>query len=249
MMEFVTVLVKLLLLVIIMIIINLAVLKLKAKKRKCWKSFILRLWSKVFDGLGWVSPFRLVCVLVPRTKGSYGFVDAWVLGNLAVSVLCWWVLSIPQFCWWKMILILSYPGIRVFEIVIYQINVLLFNEWREGRKLRSYPEWRARRARPYPWLDVRRLVLLVLHNYIEILFWFALFYRNFACLFHSEHIRLDSLMGSLYFSVVTMSTLGYGDIVPKDTFWGLFLIVIQTSIGIFIALLMLARFISLVRRR
>ena len=41
------------------------------------------------------------------------------------------------------------------------------------------------------------------------------------------------------------SQIGFGDIIPKDG-TGLFLVFMQTSIGIFMALLILARFISLI---
>lgn len=196
------------------------------------KSFIVEFWSRVFNGLRWVSPFQLIRALSSRTRKNYGFVDIWVLGNFVFSLVCLTALSAPYLRWWE-IVILFYAGIRIFEVVIYQINVLLFDEYRAKKASKEYA------VRGF-----RRVVLLLLHNYTEILFWFALFYRNFGFLFDSKNIPLDSLGGSLYFSVVTMSTLGYGDIIPKETA-GLFLIFTQTSIGIFMALLILARFISL----
>jgi hypothetical protein len=195
------------------------------------KSFVVEFWSQIFNLLRWISPFQLVKVAFPAARKNYGFVDTWVLGNLFFSLICLTALSAPKIRWWE-IIILFYAGLRVFEVVIYQINVLLFDEYR------------ARKAgKGYAVRGFRRVVLLLLHNYIEILFWFALFYRNFSFLFDSRHILLDSVRGSLYFSLVTMSTLGYGDIIPKET-KSLSLIFTQTSIGIFMALLILARFIS-----
>lgn len=197
------------------------------------KSFIVEFWSKIFNALRLVSLFQLIRVLFPKTKRNYGFVDVWVLGNSVFSFLCLTVLSIPQIRWWE-IVILCYAGVRIFEVVIYQINVLLFDEYRAKKASREYA------VRGF-----RRIVLLLLLNYIETLCWFALFYRNLAFLFESRHISLDSIGGSLYFSLVTMSTLGYGDIIPKERA-GLFLVLMQTSIGIFMALLILSRFISLI---
>jgi len=196
------------------------------------KSFIVEFWSKIFKWLRFISPFQLIRALFPKTRENYGFVDIWVLGNLIFSFLCLTVLSAPQVRWWE-ILILCYAGVRIFEIVIYQINVLLFDEYRAKKANRKY----AVRA-------FRRIVLLLLHNYIEVLCWFALLYRNLAFLFDSKHISLDSLGGSLYFSLVTMSTLGYGDIIPKEGAAS-FLVFMHLSIGILMALLILARFISL----
>jgi hypothetical protein len=196
------------------------------------ESFIVEFWSKIFKWLRFISPFQLIRVLFPKTRENYGFVDIWVLGNLIFSFLCLTILSAPQVRWWE-ILILCYAGVRIFEVVIYQINVLLFDEYRAKKANLKYT------VRGF-----RRIVLLLLHNYIEVLCWFALFYRNLAFLFDSKHISLNSLGGSLYFSLVTMSTLGYGDIIPKEGA-GSFVVFMQLSIGILMALLILARFISL----
>jgi len=132
---------------------------------------------------------------------------------------------------------------RVLDIVIYQINVLLFDPYRAKKK-----------GEIYAVRSLRRIVLLLLHNYIEILFWFALFYRNWSSLFCSKYVSLDSFLGSLYFSLVTMSTLGYGDVSPIETSGAfltfsierlaLILTFAQTSIGICMAFLILTRFIS-----
>lgn len=197
------------------------------------KSFIVEFWSTIFKWLRFVSLFQLIRALFPKTRGKHGFVDIYVLGNLIFSFLCLVVSSVPQVHLWE-IAILCYAGVRIFEVVIYQINVLLFDEYRAKKSGIKYAIG-----------GFRRIVLLLLHNYIEVLCWFALFYRNLSFLFDSKHISLDSLGGSLYFSLVTMSTLGYGDITPKDRA-GLFLVFMQTSIGLFMALLILARFISLI---
>ena len=70
---------------------------------------------------------------------------------------------------------------------------------------------------------------------------------KFDCLFQSKDIELSSLLGSWYFSVVTMSTLGYGDIVPTVGRGGL-IVIFQTMIGIFFALVILGSFISWMKR-
>jgi len=196
------------------------------------KSFIVGLWSGVFNALRWVSPFQAIRKVFPGMRRSYRFVDCWVLGNLLASVGCLVASSAPGVRWWE-IVILCYGGTRIFEIVVYQANVLLFDQYRARRAGQDYG------VRGY-----RRLVLLLLHNYVEILFWFSAFYRNFSCVFDSRHILLDSVPGSLYFSVVTMATLGYGDITPKGTA-GLVLATTQTLTGVFMAVVMLAKFISL----
>lgn len=196
------------------------------------KSFVIELWSKVFSVLRWISSFQVVRTIFPSTRKNYGFVDIWVLGNLLFSIFCLSISYVSGIHWWERILLI-YAGIRIFEIVIYQINVLLFDQYRAEKVNKKYALG-----------SYRRIVILLLHNYVEVLIWVALFYRNFDYLFESSHVSLNTFSGSLYFSLVTMSTLGYGDIVPINS-KGLFLIFTQTIVGIFMALLILARFISL----
>lgn len=131
-------------------------------------------------------------------KNSERFTDLWVLFNLFLSLVFWLFVS-PFHVWWPIFLI--YPGWRILGLVIYLLNVTLFHPYQQikegvGHYVRGY----------------RRIVLLLLHNYIEVLFWYAALYRNFKCISNSNYVSIDSILGSLYFSVVTMSTLGYGEI-------------------------------------
>jgi hypothetical protein len=199
------------------------------------KSFIIDFGANIFEALRWISLFQPIRAIFPSTKGSYGFVDLWVLVNLICSLVCLFISSVSSIRWWE-IIFLSYAGIRILEIIIYQINALLFDQYRAEKE-----------GKRYVLGGYRRIVILLLLNYLEILFWFALFYRNFYSLFDSSNIQLNSVSGSLYFSLVTMSTLGYGDITPIDSLGQIF-IVVQTLIGIFMALFIIARFISLLPR-
>src|ERR671932_150713 len=45
------------------------------------KSFIVELWSRVFEVLGRLSLFEQIRSRIPTIRRSYIFVDAWVLGN------------------------------------------------------------------------------------------------------------------------------------------------------------------------
>jgi hypothetical protein len=165
------------------------------------KSFIVGLWSGIFAGLKWVSVFQWVRKFFPKITRTHLFVDIWVLINLIFSMVCLSLSSSSQIWWWE-ILLLSYAGIRVFEVVIYQVNVLLFDPYRAEKK-----------GVKYELGGYRRIVICLIHNYLEILFWFALYYRNFSCSFETKSVALNTFSGSLYFSLVTMSTLGY-DLTP-----------------------------------
>jgi len=197
------------------------------------KSFIVEFWSRVFSVLEKLSLFWVVRKSISAAKESYHFVDGWVLGNLLLSVVVLLLCSATNLRWWEAIAV-SYGGIRVFEVIIYQINVLLFDEYR-ARKV----------GKPYAVRGFRRIVILLLHNYAEIIFWFALFYRNLEWAFETRGVIINSFFASLNFSFATMTSFGYTTITPKET-WGDTLVFIQSVIGLFMALLILARFISLI---
>lgn len=187
------------------------------------KTFIVELWEKIFFVLSYISLYKIIRIIFPSTRISYSYTEIWVIGNLFASIALLCISSVSNIRWWE-IIILIYAGSRIFEIIIYQINVLLFS-----KKLGGY----------------RRLVILLINNAIEISIWFAIFYRNFDYLFKSKYIQLNSFLGSIYYSLVTMSTLGYGDIVPKN-YYALYITIPQTLIGLFIAIVILTRFISLI---
>jgi hypothetical protein len=134
--------------------------------------------------------------------------------------------------WWEAFVIF-YGITRVIEIFVYQINVLLFDEFRAKKA-----------GNEYAIQGFRRIVVLLLHNYIEIIFWFAIFYRNAGWAFKTLSEDLDSFFVSLNFSFVTMTNFGH-TVVSSTTIFGYILVFVQSVIGLFMTLLIIARFISL----
>ena len=194
-------------------------------------SFIITKGDWLFGKLKRYTPLELVRRRWPAVR-NYDFTDKWVLGN---TVLAFVLLSISypsgvKLWEWP---ILIYAAWRTLSILVYLINVVLFDPYRKSID-----------NKPYFLLSSRRSVIHVILNYLEILVWFAIFYRNFNCCFNERVIQLNTFSGSFYHSVVTMSTLGYGDITP-DTTIGICLIIAQTLIGLFMILLVLARFMSM----
>lgn len=189
-------------------------------KKKKIETFIVGLWANILAVLGFISPFRIIVSIFPFAFGD-GITEIWVIGNLFASVVLLHVSSACNITWWE-IVILIYAGIRILEIIINQFIILLF-----GFILGGY----------------KRIVILVINNALEIIIWFAIFYRNFDYLFQSKYIQLNTFLGSIYYSIVTMSTLGYGDIIPKNHY-ALYIIIPQMLIGIFIAIVILTKFIS-----
>lgn len=124
--------------------------------------FILPFWNAIFGFLERLSIFYLVRKF--KVCKTYRFVELWVLGNLILSIL----FSHIAYNFQNRYLsygILIYGLIRVFEVVIYQINVLIFHPYRAAKKGKKYFI-----KSPF------RMVVLLLHNYIEIIFWFMSIY-------------------------------------------------------------------------
>ncbi|MGB1950788.1 MAG: hypothetical protein ACPHQ9_08495 [Marinobacter sp.] len=197
------------------------------------KTFILDFWACVFKVFGKISFFNLVRSVFPSAKTGI-FSEAWALGHVALSII-----SVPAVLYiqnhYVGLVIAIYALLRVFEVVIYQTNVLLFDEYRaikagQGYALHGY----------------RRIVVLLIQNYFEIIFWFAAQYIFFNGLFSfSVAGSHESVFGAIYTSFVVMTSFGYYNVTPLGV-WAYSLVIGQAMIGLFMTLLSLARFIGLI---
>ncbi|MDQ5823792.1 MAG: hypothetical protein M3441_06205 [Chloroflexota bacterium] len=201
------------------------------------RRFVVGLWAWIFSLLRWISIFQIIKYiliwLIPSTKGKYRYllVDVWVLSHLMLAISATAFSTSPDLDWWEAALVL-YSAARVFEIITYQIDLLLF------------ADYRARLAgRSSDLASYRRILLLLLHNFVELIFWFAFFYRNFYWLFDSGALDLNSFLISFKFSFITMTTFGSMPIMPRNG-WGELATLMESIIGFYMTLLVLARFIS-----
>jgi hypothetical protein len=201
------------------------------------RSYIVHFWSGVFDKLRWVSCFEFIRLIFRKTIAKYAcmeaFIDSWVLGNLILAGIS---LFFPIALTVKIALSL-WGALRVVEIFIYQVNVLLFDEYRSALK-----------GPVYALIGYRRIFILLLHNYVEIVLWFALLYNLHSDLFsYAEQLGhqnpLTTSVGALYYSIVTMTTLGYGDIMPSADN-GRLIVIAQVTAGVFLTLTVIARYIA-----
>lgn len=191
-------------------------------------SYIVSLWSKIFHVLRYVSVFEYVRRIKPF-QGSYGFVEAWVVGNLLLSlggILFAVNTEIPKIVAG---IFLAYSFIRVLEITVYQVNILLFDQYKNPAT--------------YEVKGYRRLVILLLHNYVEIIFWFAASYSVLSNTFDLLQQR-GTMFDVLLFSFITMITFGSGSIDEVSNI-GHIVIFSQAIVGLFMTMICLARFISL----
>lgn len=196
-------------------------------------SFIVEFWSSIFGILAKVSVFTLVRKTFPSAITAR-FVDFWVLSHLVLSMVA---VVVAVYSPYLVIgyLFMGYGFLRTFEIVVYQTNVLLFDEYRVVKAGGEY------RLEGY-----RRIVLLLLHNYFEIILWLACTYTVMATDFeHKWQPGTGTVFGGIYSSFITMTSFGDFDLLPKSTMAASVLL-FHATVGLFMTLLSLARFISLI---
>ncbi|MFH1231743.1 MAG: ion channel [Planctomycetota bacterium] len=205
------------------------------------KGFAIDVWDWIFKVLRWISLFRIIeQKLLVKILGKEPveqkyhclFVDIWVFGHtIFIALILSFLLFHKDFFFMSVIIV--YGFLRVFETVVYQINALLFDEYRAIKSGQKYA------VRGY-----RRIVILLLQNYIEVILWFALFYLSFNASFENGVVKLNTVWQSIGFSFNTITSFGYETTLPINRI-GHILTLSESAIGVFMALLVLARFISL----
>jgi ion channel len=89
-------------------------------------------------------------------------------------------------------------------------------------------------------VDPRRSLLLSLMNYFEVILAFAIFYLHWDALAWAGKATATK---ALYFSLVTGTTVGYGDVIPNGP-CGEKIVMVQLSIFLLFAVLFISTFIS-----
>ena len=192
-------------------------------------SFIVPLTERFLQVLIKISLFGFLrkCLFKHKWSNSYAFVDMWVLGNFALSFVAVYIYALIPYIWIRWLFI-GFGLLRVFELVVYQLNVLVVDQF-------NNPD--------YAVGGYRRLLILSLINYLEVLAWFTFFYLNWASSFKDDYSVLASGTGAIYYSLVTMSTLGYGEVTPLHGSTRA-LVTMQTIIGMFLIILIISRVMS-----
>ncbi len=193
-------------------------------------SFLVQKWAKVFGLLEKISLFSLIRWVFPSLKRSYWFVDAWVLINLVFSIVSVFLLAYGEWNRVFMYALVFYGLFRVLEIFVYQVNVLLFHPLQSQASYSIHSH--------------RRMIIALVHNFFEIIFWFAVSYLAFNINFGNELATLNPF-SVIYFSMLTM--VSYSSTIAAEG-WSLtaiFILHFQAIIGVFMTLISLSRFISL----
>jgi hypothetical protein len=198
-------------------------------------SFIVDLWERIFGELSKISWFYLIKRFYLHGKVTHDFVDKWVLSNTIFAIIVAIIMPITRWTLWIKI-ILTYGSVRIFEIIIYQINVLLFDPYRAHKAGKSYSI-----------KSPIRTVILLLHNFVEIIAWYAAIYSGIVLIQNGslKHSSLFYLMGSAIcmttFDSSISSELASGtvaSIVKMIAF-------LEVETGVIMTVISLARFIGL----
>lgn len=198
-------------------------------------SWIVAFWAKVFFFLGKLSLFALLKWLL-RNRPSYGFVEYYVTFQTFLALLTFIITSSRHeeptnrllFC------LILYGGFRVFETVVYQVNVLMFDEFR------AFVAGKAYKVRSF-----RRLVLLLLHNYFEIMCWFGVFYTFF---YRSGDISTSGVPIEFFtiFRECLLMMISFGpESNEANNSIGVIVLTIHSFVGIFMTVMVLGRFLAL----
>ena len=185
--------------------------------------FIYKGWYKVFSLLEAILPFSLISKIPFNIKN---FSEKWVLLNscLSISSLIITHFSPQNFLSKSFIM---YGGIRIFEIIIYQVNVLLFH---------PYKNMVIKERKSYNLQNPYRSVILLLHNFLEIVCWFT----SVSLFFSTEK---HSILCSLMETTIRIFTFSYETI--SDQFsWFQCIIFTEVLCGIILVAISLAKLLG-----
>ena len=138
---------------------------------------------------------------------------------------------------WARMVVGMYAAFRLTEVIVFQFNSQLYGGYPGKQRPRLH----------YTVLSYRRSIFLAGLLYLETAFWFAVLYRRFAESFTCANVPLSVPLKALYFSVVTITTLGYGDVAASGGL-GFVLVIGEALSGLFMTLGILARVVSYLPR-
>jgi len=150
-------------------------------------------------------------------------IPLWVLGWLA-GIIIFYFININ-----KMIIIIFYIY-RLWEILIVNFWMFLFPQKSQSISISGNKE------------DNIRFIFLLIIQYFTLIFCFARLNRYiYFSIPNSFNVLFNTSMTWLYHSVVTLTTLGYGDIVPnQNTIYSQISVIGETLFGMIFILLFLS---------
>lgn len=165
-----------------------------------------------------------------ETRGA--LTELWILLNLLLSILLLVFFNVDS-CIYLKYVVIFYSYWRIGEVLVFQIYSQIFG---------GYPGKKTPRLN-YSVLSYRRSIFLAIILLVEAIFWFGVLYKINYTLFNFTDISLSNPIKALYYSFVTMSTIGYGDIYPRASF-GFIIVITQCVTSIIMIILILSRIIT-----
>jgi len=199
-------------------------------------SWIVPFWSWVFLILQHISIVEILRTVVPKLRVTSAFIEGYVTLNTlaAFTALAVAAHRLDVAVSWLLVVAVVYGSFRIFEITVFQANVLMFHQYRAKVAGESYT------LRGF-----RRTVILLVHNYFEIVCWFGVV---------NVFLYRDSQITSLgtdpsFFSVFRESMLMMFTFTP-ETYQpardpAIMAFSIQAVVGLFMSVIVLARFLAL----
>ena len=155
---------------------------------------------------------------------------------------------------WFVILLVAYVGIALSipsiwnHIVIRYIVIALviaLGAWRLAEIILyhtavnfcyAYPEYKIRVE------SVNRSVILLIINYCEMIMIYSLFYLISQSICNGISGRIvGGILDPIYFSIVTIATLGFGDFYPVNA-WGKVIVCFEVLSGVLLVVLIISMF-------
>jgi len=133
---------------------------------------------------------------------------------------------------WPINPIIIWMSFRIFEIMAFDVDTLLFEAYREGKRVVR---------------DAGRYLVLILVNYGELVFLFAVIYRFFSGFFDTTQVKGNLTFHFFQFSFSAMTSFSSTSIVAISD-WARFLELAQSSIGLFMILIALTFATSILKK-
>lgn len=209
------------------------------KKIKEQQGYIVLITCIIFHYFSYVSLFRAIriinkkiCIRQNKNEkdsfiGGYAFPELWVLGNILCGIVIYILLvyiNIPVWLGWTFVILAI---MRTFEILIYHVNVLLFDRL----KVES-------RGGEYAIKSPIRMLVLLLINMFEYIICFSIVYLFFITGLNDAYWQSFAMSISAFLNINLPES---GKLLSNK--W-IAVARIESILGIFMNLICIARFIN-----
>jgi len=158
--------------------------------------------------------------------------EAWGYSFTELAVIAW-LLILAVLLRWSLIGSGCFATIIMLYLLLGSINYPLCIIFIDRYSLKWKPQ------------SFNRLIMLLFVNYLQIIVAFAYLYLNTATVVISKcGNAIARPLDALYFSLVTITTLGYGDMQPLDA-WAKCLVILEVVVGLVFFGLVIATIINL----